>query len=337
MRRAIGVRTEQDDSVWLKSLRDLPGKAADRREGNVRRCVSIRLERANRGMGVPGHRVIVLNIGILLWIFPSPLRCRCLHNGSMNPEDFLVLLRRAKAGENSAIDQLLAEFLPYLEGLARPYADPGRADESVSDLVQDATMRVWQRLGQFNGAETAVEALPRFRDWLQEVVRSVGLNHRRDGNRDKRRPPSPLIAVGPADSDVGRGAVDPPDSAASPSSLARGKERQEQVRDAVGSIPDEKDHEVTRLFFLKELKLHEIVRCLGLTYDQARECLHRGKEWLARTKVRPRSPLMRAWRREWMVWVELRRQNGPEEGVSRGKAKREEPRIRQVRADRPLA
>ena len=48
----------------------------------------------------------------------------------------------------------MAAVRPSLLGVAHEYADPLRASESASDLVQEAELRAWQKLEQFCGGET---------------------------------------------------------------------------------------------------------------------------------------------------------------------------------------
>ena len=49
---------------------------------------------------------------------------------------------------------------------------------------------------------------------------------------------------------------------------------------ALAEIPDEADRQVVQLYFFQELTLRQIGEQRGLSYDQARERLKRGKEYL---------------------------------------------------------
>ncbi len=73
--------------------------------------------------------------------------------GGMGPtDDFPEILQLARQGDQTALAALLELVRPWLERAARGYADPERPDESTADLTQAAWLRVWQGLGQFQGA-----------------------------------------------------------------------------------------------------------------------------------------------------------------------------------------
>src|SRR5579883_2912529 len=89
---------------------------------------------------------------------------------------FSDLLTRARAGDRAAIEELLVQIRPWLEQLARQHADPLHPDGSTSDLVQEAWLRAWQKLDQFQGTDDEVQALAMFRAWLTRIVSRLGLN-----------------------------------------------------------------------------------------------------------------------------------------------------------------
>ena len=98
----------------------------------------------------------------------------------MHAEGFHELLRQAQAGDRQAVDQLLAAIRPDLERLARPYADPGRPDESASDLVQSVLLRAWQNIEQFHGGSGDDETFAMFQGWIAQIAHRLGLNAVRD-------------------------------------------------------------------------------------------------------------------------------------------------------------
>jgi DNA-directed RNA polymerase specialized sigma24 family protein len=69
-----------------------------------------------------------------------------------NPPGFHDLLNRARSGDSAATDELLALIRPWVEQLARSHGRQFGLHESVSDLVQEAWLRAWQKLDQFQGA-----------------------------------------------------------------------------------------------------------------------------------------------------------------------------------------
>src|SRR5579883_2408193 len=126
---------------------------------------------------------------------------------------FSDLLTRARAGDRAATDELLARIRPWLEQLARQHADPLHPDGSTSDRVQEAWLRAWQKLDQFQGAADEAQALAMFRAWLARIVARLGLNAARDRGARQRTPPGKLLRLdglggtGAGDSAPGRSTV----------------------------------------------------------------------------------------------------------------------------------
>src|SRR5579871_1587957 len=89
---------------------------------------------------------------------------------------FTDLLARARAGDHAATEELLARIRPWLEPFARQQAGANRPDGSASDLVQEAWLRAWQKLDQFQGVADEAQALAMFRAWLARIVSRLGLN-----------------------------------------------------------------------------------------------------------------------------------------------------------------
>src|SRR5215472_7363105 len=108
---------------------------------------------------------------------------------------FHDLLARAHDGDRTAIDELLARIRPWIEQMARQHAPRQTADGSVSDLVQEAWLRAWQKLDQFQGGGDEAQSLAMFRAWLARIVSRLGLNAVRDGNARQRTPPGTLLRL----------------------------------------------------------------------------------------------------------------------------------------------
>ncbi len=141
----------------------------------------------------------------------------------IEPHHFHDLVRRARADDPQAREQLLEAVRPYLAELARDFADPGHPEESVSDLVQDASVRVWQKLGQFQGAGDDQQTLAMFRAWAGQIVRNLGVSAQRHRNAQRRHPQGKMInlaAPNPQESSSGGEGIDVAGREASPSSNA---------------------------------------------------------------------------------------------------------------------
>ena len=104
----------------------------------------------------------------------------------MEIDGFDNLVKQARAGDRDAMDKLLDALRPHMERIARKYADPGQGAESVSDLVQEAGLRAWQRLEQFRGGAGDAETLAMLRSWIAQIVRTIGINAREARNTRRR-------------------------------------------------------------------------------------------------------------------------------------------------------
>jgi RNA polymerase sigma-70 factor (ECF subfamily) len=82
----------------------------------------------------------------------------------MNPPGERALVERAKAGDFSAFEQLLAPHEPRLYALARHLVGPGEA----ADVLQTALVSALESLASFRG-ESA------FGTWLTRIVTNAGL------------------------------------------------------------------------------------------------------------------------------------------------------------------
>jgi len=187
------------------------------------------------------------------------------------------LLRRARGGEKQAVEELLAGLRPHLENLARRYIDPGCATESTADLVQEAVFRIWQKLDQFRGGADEATTAAMFHDWLDQLVRHLGLDRQRERHAQCRQPPQQLIRLDDAkgaDSSSNPSGIDPAASGPSPSSNAGAAEQAQWVRNALEKLSEARDRDIVRLCFFEGLSLRQIAERLNLSYDKVRERYH---------------------------------------------------------------
>ena len=166
------------------------------------------------------------------------------------------------------MDRLLAAVRPHLEHLARRYADPAHATESASDLVQEASLRAWQKIDQFAGGPGHEEALAKFRIWMGQIVHRLGLNAQRDRKAQKRLPAGRRILPLSAGSKSGVPRVTAVSAGPSPSVRVQVSEEATRVRAALQRIASDGDREVVRLRIFEGLTLEETARRLGLSVDQ---------------------------------------------------------------------
>jgi RNA polymerase sigma-70 factor (ECF subfamily) len=192
----------------------------------------------------------------------------------MDADGFHDLLRAAQATDSQALERLLTLIRPHLEQVARGYADPTRPDASTSDLVQEAWLRAWQKLDQFQGAEADDDTLAMFRAWVGQIVRSLGLNAQRERNAQRRKPPQPIVPLDrpvPGQSTSQGGAIDPAAGEPTPSVAVRAGEQAEMLRKAIEGINDQTARQIVEMRFFDGLSLRQISQRVGLSYDKVRE------------------------------------------------------------------
>jgi len=199
--------------------------------------------------------------------------------------DFQETLRKAQAGDKQATYELLEIVRPHLERLAHGYCDPGQACETTSDLVQEAWLRAWQCLDQFEGGATAEETLAKFRVWVGRIVHRLGLNQQRDQRAKVRRPEGRMILPLVTSPPTGRFAgpdLTPAGDGPTPSACVMADEVVLQVQAAIAKLPHAEQRAVIQLRFFEGLSLRKAALRLGITYDTARERFERALEILER-------------------------------------------------------
>lgn len=182
----------------------------------------------------------------------------------MQPMGIHDLLKQARAGDRQALDELLLLVRPWLERTARGFAEPDRPDASVSDLVQQAWLRAWQKLDQFRGGADEGQTLALLQAWLGQIVRRLGLNARRDQRAERRRPPGGLASLDGA-------ALDPPADGSRPSANVRAEEQARLIGQALARLEDAEDGEIVRLRFFEGLSLRQIAARLGRNHETVRQ------------------------------------------------------------------
>jgi RNA polymerase sigma factor (sigma-70 family) len=182
---------------------------------------------------------------------------------------FHDLLARARAGDRAATEQLLSVIRPWLEQLARNHAGCHRADGSTSDLVQEAWLRAWQKLDQFQGSDDEAQAMATFRAWLARIVERLGLNAARDAGAQQRSPPRKLLRLDGVSASLDPSAVEP-----TPSAAAQEEERARLVREALAKLSDPLDRDIVRLRFFDGVSLRHIARQLGCNPETIRQRYH---------------------------------------------------------------
>lgn len=201
----------------------------------------------------------------------------------MRIQPFNELLQRAKANEPLAVDQLLARLTPRLKQFALTHAGFGCAAESVSDLVQEVAVRIWKKLDQFAGSEDDLVSEAMFHQWVEQIVRNLARDMRRDRNTQRRSPPNailPLNMPSPQDASGSELALEPAADQESPSSLVRTDEQARLIQKALQSLSDDTVKQILELRFVQGLSLRQISDRLGIGYDKVRDQYNRSLRYL---------------------------------------------------------
>jgi RNA polymerase sigma factor (sigma-70 family) len=191
----------------------------------------------------------------------------------------------AQQGDRQALERLLAALRPQLERLARRYAEPGGSRASTADLVQEAAVRLWQRLAQFRGGPDDEQTGAMFQDWLRQLVRHLAQDRQRQRHAQRREPPQGLRRLGAAaagESSGNPGGDDPAASGSTPSAQVRADEQARLIRQALEKITDPTNRTIVELCFFEGLSLRQIAGRLNLTYDRVRQGYHRSLKLLER-------------------------------------------------------
>jgi RNA polymerase sigma-70 factor (ECF subfamily) len=113
-----------------------------------------------------------------------------------DPESSMDLLRQAQAGDEQALDDLLARYLPRLQRWASGRLPAGiRTMNDTADIVQDAIINALRNLGGIEiRTDGALQAYLR-----QSVNNRIIDQYRRHGRRPPREEiPEDAVAAGPS-------------------------------------------------------------------------------------------------------------------------------------------
>jgi RNA polymerase sigma factor (sigma-70 family) len=204
----------------------------------------------------------------------------------MQGDSLSDLIRAAQRGDAAATNELLGVIRPELDRLARVWDATAGPGESASDIVQDAEVRIWERLPQFRAVAADGDLRVAFRAWFAAIVRTVGANANRARHAQRRAPSGGVQSLDElaAGGSHGRGlAFDPAGSEWTPGTKAQANEEAVRVRQAIDALPDASIREIVHMRFYEGASLKEIADRLGISTDTASDRLHAGLRSLERT------------------------------------------------------
>jgi RNA polymerase sigma-70 factor (ECF subfamily) len=171
----------------------------------------------------------------------------------------VVLLRRARAGDGAAREELFRKCRNYVNLVARARLESWmRTKVDASDLVQQTLLDAHRGFGDFRG-ETEAEWLGWLRRILQhnsqDLVRQYRGTDKRCVQREMR-----IHAQDSGGSTVGE--LDPPSGEPTPSQMVLQRERELELADAMARLSE--DHrEVIMLRNLQRLPFDEVAERMG--------------------------------------------------------------------------
>jgi RNA polymerase sigma factor (sigma-70 family) len=174
------------------------------------------------------------------------------------------LLVRCRAGEKSAVEELVRRFRPWAVDFSAALL--GGDTHLAEDAVQSAFMTAFSRLNELRDPNA-------FAGWFRQIVRT-------ETRRILRR--RRLDAADVANQD-------PSDDRASPPNHAESNERRTAVRAAIESLP-RRASEAAALHYLHELEVREVARRLSIPTGTVKRRLHDAREKL-RERLRNQLPL----------------------------------------------
>jgi RNA polymerase sigma-70 factor, ECF subfamily len=176
------------------------------------------------------------------------------------PEPLSETVRRAQAGDQTAIAALVAEQQRYVYSIAMSITkDPTDA----ADLTQDALIRFVRSIGSYRG-ETKLST------WLYRLVVNLGIDR-------LRRRGAPPIRLDDEGVDVDVASDDPIDDVAA---VVERAEEARIVRAAVSQLPDAQRVALT-LHYFEDLRYEDIADVMGVPLNTVKSPVRRGKERLA--------------------------------------------------------
>lgn len=175
-------------------------------------------------------------------------------------ERLATTIRAAQQGDPEAIEMLVVAFREDVSSACRKFGLAHVSHLSQSDVIQEAWIRIWSRLGSFRGGDSPGNTLATFSGWIQKTAENVGINILRSEKAQKRGP------VGGAWHNVET--IIQPDQK-SPSSAACAAEHELAVRSAVQELPEDLKN-VIECCILRSISVKDAAQKLGITYETAR-------------------------------------------------------------------
>lgn len=189
---------------------------------------------------------------------------------SENGKVVLLLVERAKEGDTEAFGGLVRLYKEKAYGLALSFL---RHPQDAEDVSQEAFLKAFEKIKTYN------PALGSFGSWLLQIVANLSRNKLRWKKiRDKWLVPIDRSSGG-GEEDIPDLQIADPDVKSDPSVGTEGVLQNEEIVQAVDSLP-EQQKTVLHLKFVQGYKISEIAKIMGLAEGTVKSHLFRGMESL---------------------------------------------------------
>lgn len=176
------------------------------------------------------------------------------------------LIARAQEGDPQALTQIVLGQQHYVYSIAMSVL---KNPEDAADLTQEAFIRLFRALPQYNGES-------RFTTWLYRLVVNLCRDELR--RRGRQAPIAPSASEDEEADQIASIADD--DRWANPAEALDTRELRDQVRQALGQL-EEHYRLVLTLYYFEDLKYTDIAEILDIPLNTVKSHIRRGKERLA--------------------------------------------------------
>lgn len=166
------------------------------------------------------------------------------------------LIRLCQAGDPNAFEILLAHYEVSIYNLTFRYFGN---HHDASDIGQEAMVRIYQRIRDFNGKST-------FKTWMYRVVVNLCLDELR---RRKN--------ISSSFDEIKEKGYEPADRSFTPEEVVENAERSQMVQEILAMLAEE-HRTVLILKDVEELEYHEIAQVLGCNIGTVKSRLSRARE-----------------------------------------------------------
>lgn len=194
------------------------------------------------------------------------MTARCARKGCTVAEPSRELIALAQQGDQHALTQLVLSQQHYIYSIAMSVL---KNPEDAADLTQEAFIRLFRALPQYNGES-------RFTTWLYRLVVNMGRDELR--RRGRQVPITPPV-LEDEELDPMAGVADE-DRWADPAQALDSRELRDQVRQALVQL-EEHYRLVLTLYYFEDMKYTDIAEILEIPLNTVKSHIRRGKERLA--------------------------------------------------------